>query len=460
MKQIYVLITCCIIVLACSRDDGESGALDLTACFEISKPTVSVGEDLQISNCSTGATLFAYSFGNGEESNEEHPLVSYDQSGEFTIMLTVTNDLQESMTYTQIVQVLAAESSFVFPEMAPGFIGFPMETGVNPTNGLIYYIELSEDTMGSGGSKFYYRELDASYNFTSNYIADKPYNSNSAFVNFYPSGKKNFVFSRTLPGLYGTQEVTYDSNWGSVVGNNSATKHSYGFLPNGSNFLYYGTQVDNGYYKGAVETRNSTGDAFQIDLVPLGVSDSMIGDLIKVGSNYIAYGAEFSKNTTEPRISDFKPTLVFLDGSLNVTSQVVYEDSVLDSKITSADDLNGTYHLEQLTNGNLVMYGNGELIVADATGAKITSFYFDGSSNNQALISLGNSFILSSKNYLRKFNAEGTELKQLKYDGNYLPEILEINDTLFFIAGYEIEGQIKLLYGSTDTNLNLINLNQ
>jgi hypothetical protein len=132
----------------------------------------------------------------------------------------------------------------------------------------------------------------------------------------------------------------------------------------------------------------------------------------------------------------------------------------LDGKISSADDLNGSYHLAQLSNGNIVMYGNGELIVSDASGTMIASSYFDGTKNNQALISLGDSFILSSDNYLRKFDASGNQIKELKYNGNYLPEILEISNTLFFAAGYDTGGEIKMFYGSSDKDLNLINLNQ
>jgi hypothetical protein len=132
----------------------------------------------------------------------------------------------------------------------------------------------------------------------------------------------------------------------------------------------------------------------------------------------------------------------------------------LDSKVSSANDLNGSYHLEQLSNGNIVMYGNGELIVTNETGAKITSTYFDGTMNNQAMVSLGDSFILSSDKYLRKFDMNGSQIKELNYIGNYLPEIIELDGNLFFIAGSDMEGEIKLLYGMTDTNLNPINLNE
>jgi hypothetical protein len=121
--------------------------------------------------------------------------------------------------------------------------------------------------------------------------------------------------------------------------------------------------------------------------------------------------------------------------------------------------LNGSYHLEQLNNGNIAMYAHGELIIANASGTRISSSYFEGTKNNQAMLSLGDSFVISTDTNLRKFDANGSQIKELNYPGNYLPEILNINGNLFFIAGFDKEGEIKLLYGSTDADLNPINLN-
>jgi hypothetical protein len=259
-----------------------------------------------------------------------------------------------------------------------------------------------------------------------------------------------------LAGQYGTQELPYNNGWGLENGINTATKHSYGFLPDGANFIYFGTQEDLGLYKTAIERRNSSGDAFEVFVNELGGAHSMIGDMVASTDGYIAFGAVFTKNVSAPQISNYTPVLIFYDTSLSITSHIVYDSSVLAGKITSANDLNGSYHIEQLSNGNIVMYGNGELIISDASGTLISSDYFDGTKNTQALISLGNSFILSSNNYLRKFDASGNQIKEIKYNGSYLPEILEISNTLFFAAGYETGGEIKMFYGSSDKDLNLI----
>lgn len=458
MKHLYLLLMGLIVLGSCSKDDSTAEAV-LEACFEINKDTVSVGENLQLTGCSKGASTVAYTFGNGMSSTDKNPVIAYQDGGDFNIELTVTNEAMETETFSQSVFVLSAESNYIYPDIPAGFDAVSLETGINPANGNIYSIELLEDNLGSGGSKFYYNELDASFAVTSNYIADKPFESNSAFVNFYPGGNRNFVFSRTLASLYGTQELTYNSAWGFINAINSATKHSYGYLPDGSNFLYFGTAEDGGIYKTSIERRNSSGDAFEVFLNSLGSADAMIGDMIASGSGFIAFGAVFTKNSTAPQITGYQPAVIFFDSSFAITSHVIYSGSVLDGKISSPNDLNGSYHLAELSNGNLAMYGNGELIVADASGTLISSTYFEGTKSNQALISLGDSFILSSENYLRKFDANGNQLKALKYNGNYLPEILEISNTLFFAAGFDTGGEIKMFYGASDKELNLINLN-
>ncbi len=474
MKHIYLLGLCLFFLNSCSKNSGtaepENPSSNLKACFTVSTETPSVGDVLKIVSCSEGATSYLYDFGNGETSLKENPEIILQEGGDYTILLTIMDNDENTDSFSKdIVVTEPIEVNYIFPVIDNGFTAFPLENGINPSNGAIYSIELLEDNVGTGGSKFYYNELDENYQGTLTYIADKPFNSNSAFVNFYPSGNKNFVFTRTLDGLYGTQEVTYNGAWGFVNGINSATKHSYGYLPEGANFLYFGTEDDGGVYKTAIETRNASGDAFQVNLNNFGPADSMIGDMIKVSGGYIAFGAVFTKNAGAPHISNYKPLLVFFDSSLNVSSHTIFDSSVLDTKIDSSNDLNGSYHLEQLSNGNLVMYANGELIVSDASGSKISSTYFEGTENNQALLSLGDSFIISSDNYLRKFSLDGSEQKALKYNGNYLPEILEVSNTLFFIAGYNttdpIDGggnlaTVKTFYGAVDANLEPVNLNQ
>ncbi len=466
MKYCYISLLSLIFCASCSKESaGTTPDPDpeatLEACFEVSKDTLGVGEALQLSSCSKGETTYAYDFGNGEDSASKNPAIIYQDGGEYNISLTVTNEEMDTKTFSKKVFVTSAESKYIYPDIPAGYSGYPMESGIRTSDGSVYLISLLTDNVGSGGSKYYYNSVDASYSVTSTYLADKPYNSGSAFVNFLAGGNINIVFSRTLAGLYGTQEVTFNSGWGFVNGLSSAVKHSYGFLKEGSEFLYFGTQDEGGVFKTAIERRNASGDAFQVYLNDLGEPASFIGDMLKTSSGYIAYGGVFTKNLTVPQVSNYRPVLLFLDNNLIVTSNVILDDTELTSKITSCNDLNGSFHLAQMSNGNLAMYGQGELIVTDPVGNVLASSYFSDTKYNQALISLGDAFIISSEGYLRKYDASGSLLKELKYNGNYLPEILEINNTLLMAAGQDSEeGEIRLFYAACDKDLKLIDLNQ
>jgi PKD repeat protein len=459
MKHFYFCFLVVFLSVCCSKTEPLTGPDDddpdatLEACFTLSSESILVGESLELSNCSEGATIYDYDFGNGAKSNDASPSVIYQESGEYTITLTVKNEDQESESVMLPVHVSSADSYYIFPEVPEGYSYLPVETGIHPLTGEIYSLELREDLAGPGGSKFFYRGLESSYASTSYYIADKPFNSNSAFLNVLSGGNQNFHFARTLAGLYGSQELTYNNIWGFISNINPANKHSYGYLSSGANFLYYGTANDSGTYKAAIEHRNSVGDTYEIQLFSIGETASMIGDMLKVDGGYAAYGGAFTINATAPQITGFKPMLAFFDSNLNLTSEVVLEESGLDAEISSPNDLNGSYHLVRLSGGNLVLYGNGELIVTNSTGEFIKRHFYNDSSPIQALAAIGDSFVISTNGYLRKFDGNGNQVMELKYPGNYLPEFIEKEGKLFIIAGFDTDEGIKMLYGAVDSNL-------
>ncbi len=472
MKKIYLICLCVLLHFSCSKEninnDTDSPIL-LKACFTLSKTSVIAGEELEITSCSVDAVSYVYNFGVAGTSVKENPKVTFLEEGNYTISLTVKDAKQNIDTFTKSVLVSAPVSPYFYPTLPVGLHTFPLHMGINPINNKRYSVVVSEDLSGVSGAKFYFNELEENNSTTPQYIADKQFNTKNAFVNFLSNGDKNFNFSRTLPDFYGSQEITLNSTWGILNSLNSASKLNYGSISDGSNFIYYGTQKDGDFYTTAIEKRNPNGDIFEVVLNSLSDSDSMFGALIKSGTGYIAFGGVFIKNSLAPQISGYKPILVFMDTNFSVLSSTVFENSVLDSKISNADHLNSKYTLIQLTNGNLVMYTNGELLISDMTGNLIAQHYFEGTNNPQALISLGNSFILSTKEYLKKFDAQGTFLKELKYPGTYLPSFTEINNQLFFVAGYDTQETVeglgsvsltKILYGLVDKELNPINLNQ
>ncbi|MBU2906657.1 PKD domain-containing protein [Arenibacter algicola] len=474
MKKFYAIIFMCFFTLSCTTENnGEGGIpeaeIDLTSCFTLSTDTLAIGESLQITNCSKDAVLYSYDFGNNETSNQESPVISYQEGGSFTITLVVYDDQKHSKTFSKTIFVeTPVESYYLFPEIPLGNNGLPIEMGLNPHNGNIFYLEKTEDLVNLTVPKFYYKELGINLIPTSNYIADQQFNTENAYVNFLGNGNKNIHFSRTLPELYGSREITMNSSWGLTSTLSSATKYLYGYLKEDVNYIFYGTQKDNGVYKAVIEKRNANGDAFDVQFKAIGSNNAMLADMIKTNNGYVAFGATFNKNIILPFISNYSPFLVFFDTNLAVTKTVDLSNSVLGGHITEANHLNGAYHLIQLSNGNLAAYGNGELSITSSDGSIINTHYFNVDNNIQAMISLGDSFVISTGDgYLRKFDPTGAEIKKLRYKGSFIPEILEINNKLFFVAGYRTEDTtpnigelsvIKTFYGAVDKDLNLISL--
>ncbi|MBT8320899.1 MAG: PKD domain-containing protein, partial [Eudoraea sp.] len=333
MKKNYLLILFIFFLISCATDSIEENDPEeavLEACFEMSQETVLTGEILQITSCSKGATEFLYDFGNGDASTKENPVITYTETGTYAISLTVTNEKGKTSSYDRDINVVSNEGFYIYPDIDEGFSAIPLELGVNPNTGNRYYIELLEDELGSDGNKFYYRELAEDLSSERQYLADKPYNSNSAFVNFFPSGKQNFVFPRTLNSLYGTQEITYNMAWAFLNGIQSANKHSYGALESEGNFLYYGTEKPGDFHLAAIEIRNTNGDAFEVNSTAVPEHENAtIGDMIAIEGGFAAFGGVFKANAAPPYISAYYPILMFYDATYNMTSYVVFEESAL-----------------------------------------------------------------------------------------------------------------------------------
>lgn len=152
MKKIYALCLGIFVLYSCSKSEtkleGETNPnAALKACFTLDKNYASIGEYLQITSCSKGVDGYFYDFGNGNTSLKENPKILMEESGDFNIVLTVTDKEQNTETFSKSITVTTpVEINYIFPEITTGFTGFPLETGITPDNS-IYYIELSEDLI-------------------------------------------------------------------------------------------------------------------------------------------------------------------------------------------------------------------------------------------------------------------------------------------------------------------------
>jgi hypothetical protein len=67
----------------------------VVASFSVPNPVLIGGDPVVVENTSTGAAFYQWSFGNGTFSNEEEPVLTYEEAGTFNIFLTATDPTME-----------------------------------------------------------------------------------------------------------------------------------------------------------------------------------------------------------------------------------------------------------------------------------------------------------------------------------------------------------------------------
>lgn len=88
------------------------------ACFTASKTSVSTDESVSFSNCSTDATSYVWSFGDGTNSSWTSPSHAYESGGTYTVRLTATGAGGDSDSTTRTITVAAPA-----PSPSPEFVG-------------------------------------------------------------------------------------------------------------------------------------------------------------------------------------------------------------------------------------------------------------------------------------------------------------------------------------------------
>ena len=111
MKRLFFtgIITLLLLVSCDSFKDEVAIAEKLTSNFTINNAGDSVIESqvLDISNNSTGATVYIWNFGNGTSCTDKIPAVSYPSPGNYTITLTTSNSSGETAIASHAITVLS-----------------------------------------------------------------------------------------------------------------------------------------------------------------------------------------------------------------------------------------------------------------------------------------------------------------------------------------------------------------
>ena len=466
MKKIIFIIPIVLIFLSCSSDENEQTEEQVTACFEINKDILEVGEGIQITNCSIGASSYEFNFGNGTTSNENSPLISYENSGEYTITLRVTSENGITKTASKNITINPIENNFLYAPVLEGDFIFPINFSY--VDNSFYYIENFQNIFSNGSGKYNYVEIDlVNKSFTKKHISDRDYNSGNAFINTLDNNNKLFYAVRSLSDRIQSRGIIFDSNWQFQSGIGSSTKVLYGSLNDNGNYLYYGSfrelSINDLYKSPSIEIRNGLGVMNERKTYNQ-IEQGFIGDLIKTDTGFMAFGG-ITNPIDFSTFDNYRPLIIFLNNSYEYVSHVAYENTTIST--ISNNSLNGSFHIEKLSN-NYIAYSHNEFRIISSTGDEILKTSLAEQSDIQALVSLGSDgFIISTKNYLRKYDVNGNLIKSLMFNGRLTPNLYLKDNQIYFASGYDsnytnsvgVFSVTKSFIGSVDKDLNIINLN-
>ncbi|WP_396595973.1 PKD domain-containing protein [Dokdonia sp. R86516] len=471
MKKITLLASIFLLFLSCSNDESEQTEEQLIACFDVSNDTLEVGEEFQITNCSVGASSFEFDFGNGTTSTDNAPSVSYQESGVYTVKLKVTSSSGAIKITTQIVRVNDIEENYLYVPVLEGDNLFPINFGFSDNS--FYYIENFWNIFAASSGKFNYVKIDFSDNtFNKSYIANKSYNSGHAFVSTLSNDEKLFYSTRSLQSILGLKEVKLNSSLQPQSTQNNTYRVLYGVLEDNDNYLYYGAyrisssnDTDFSLYKSpSIDIRDDMGIILERKTYNE-IEQGFIGDLEKTDDGFMAFGGitdPIDFNTFE----NYRPLIIFLDNDYEYVSHVTYENTSIAA--TNNNNLNASFNIAKIATNNYALYSHNEFRLIDAQGNELIKSDLPTQSSVQSLLALENEgFIISSKDYLRKYDLNANLIKSIKFNGKATPNLVLNDNKIFFASGYSSSyiidennySVLKTFIGAMDKDLNIINLN-
>ena len=90
-NPILLILMTSILLITCSEDNDNVEVLP-ESCFELPSTEKKVGDEIQFTNCSQNATLYVWTFSDGETSTQMEPTKTFDKQGNYQIKLLAGND--------------------------------------------------------------------------------------------------------------------------------------------------------------------------------------------------------------------------------------------------------------------------------------------------------------------------------------------------------------------------------
>ncbi|MCD0474487.1 PKD domain-containing protein [Flavobacterium sp. EDS] len=451
MKKIYFFVFILLNVLnSCSSDTSEE--TKLVAAFNLSSTIVNIGDEIKVTNSSTSdkeIVSYVFSFGNDKTSTEKEPTFYYSQAGDYDVKLVI-KDINGNIAYNTLRVKVTEENSFLLENQTTVDSDVTsLEIGIHDNK--IFYTEAYRPILTSG-SRFYRNVQydDVTKTFTTKVVAEKIVNSGNTQTTFLNNGNRIVTMVESINYL-GGREAELNSDWSPVRLVSGQT--TYGSIPNNDQFYFYGAYNHNP----SIEIRNSAGQLVSRKTYENVLKNAFIGDLIKTGNTYVGFGGKYENSTTADAFQNYKPILLFFNENLELISQKTFENSSLHYLLKSWNDLNGSFNLVKLSNGNLAIYSHDELRITTALGEEVKLIKFNNSTNLQSLIEVEDGVIVSSTRKLEKYNNSGNLTKSISYIGSFNTGFVKKGDLIYFATTYSTSYQNYSLYkiklGAIDSNL-------
>ncbi len=480
MKKSTILI--CLIslhlFLSCSSDNSDESFAGPKSCIELSKDTIEVGEEITIKSCSSNfkSLEYTYSVNNGFDTTritDPSFTTSFSKPGNYTITLTVINETGTSNSKTATITVNDIIQNYIYIDTPQAVGSLPLGAGIDENSGNLFFIDRFGNILGK--KRYYYKEYDSSFNFVSStLLREETEGAANANRSLLDNGDMLITTVHVLNSSYFSREIKISGNNTAPTVNRTNISVINGNLPFNTNRIFYGSNKEyvdiEQRWKNypAIEIRDGNNTTLETkEFKSLEFSNSIIGDMIKTSNGYLGFGGAFDIDGSS--FTNYTPVLYFFNQNLELIARKSYENSTLRTSTSlSYRSLDSQFNVEELDSGNIVMYGLGEMRVVNKDGDEILSeIMSDTIFYTQGLIDLGDSFVLSTRGYLKKYDDQGSFIKKVHFKGDITPNLLLKDNQILLISGYQtsdsIDGQNYSLYrmfiGAVTKNLNFINLN-
>ncbi len=475
MRKIIFLASfiCSSLFLSCSSDDSEP--VQPVACFEISKNEIIVGEEVQVSDCSENATELVFSYKiNGEDITTSVSQFSIEFSipGEYQITLRASNAEGGVHTIFKNITVLNGESNFKYFDYPLGINAIPLGSGIDTDTQTLYFIEDNRNFSGqTSEQKLIYREIDLDNTIKQSLFVGSTEGSRfSGHCIRTKNSSNQLTFDLIRSDINSSLSFTIAENGTFVSEGFTSLKATHGNIDFNNGKAFYGANFEfidsTKKFSPVIEIRDANNTVTKTNTYTVNLPNAIIGDVIETSHGYLGYGASFEHNNND--LTLYTPVLYFFDTNLDLVDYKTYENSPQRSFDIPLFYLSSWFHIEELNSGNIVLYGLDEMIVTNSEGVELKSEKFGDLSYAEGLVNLGDSFIISTPDFLRKFDSSGNEIKNVFFDGDYTPNLFLKDNTIFFISAYNTTDTIenlgnlsirKTFMGAVDKDLNFVDLN-